>query len=161
MNIKKIDKVDVDKFFNFLKKLDHETDFMMYEPGERIWNKRQLIEQLENKSNLFLGVFHAQDIVGFLSVERGCYKRTKHSAYIVIGIRSNFQNQGIGTKLFEELDIWAKENAIKRLELTVETSNVNAIKLYKKNGFVIEGIKRNTMLVNNELRDEYIMAKLY
>lgn len=161
MKIKKIYKADVEKFFNFLKKLDYETDFMMYEPDERTWNETQLIKQLENGNNLFLGVFHDQDIIGFLSAERGCYKRTKHSAYIVIGILGNFQNQGIGAKLFEELKIWTKENDIKRLELTVETSNVNAIKLYMKNGFVIEGVKKNTMLVNNKLRDEYMMARLY
>ncbi|MDY5437002.1 GNAT family N-acetyltransferase [Peptostreptococcus porci] len=67
----------------------------------------------------------------------------------------------MGAKLFEELKIWTKENDIKRLELTAETSNVNAIKLYRKNGFVIEGVKKNTMLVNNKLRDEYMMARLY
>jgi RimJ/RimL family protein N-acetyltransferase len=33
--------------------------------------------------------------------------------------------------------------------------------LYEKNGFVIEGIKKNSMLVDREYVDEYFMAKIY
>lgn len=37
-------------------------------------------------------------------------------------------------QLFKRLDNWAKENKIKRLELTVETNNIGAINLYEKSG---------------------------
>jgi len=39
--------------------------------------------------------------------------------------------------------------------------NTIARHLYEKNGFIIEGVKKNAMLVNKEYVDEYYMAKLY
>lgn len=53
------------------------------------------------------------------------------------------------------------KNRLTRLELTVETPNEAAINLYKKSGFVIEGTKKCTMLVNGNYIDEYMMAKIY
>ena len=74
---------------------------------------------------------------------------------------SGFQKQGIGSKLFDKLEEWAKENHLKRLELTVEVTNSVAINLYKRQGFVIEGTKKNTMFVDGVFVDEYMMAKVY
>ncbi|HSQ88885.1 GNAT family N-acetyltransferase, partial [Romboutsia sp.] len=92
---------------------------------------------------------------------RGGPKRIKHTAYIVIGIREKFRGKGIGSKLFSELDIWARENNITRLELSVICSNVVAKHLYEKNGFEVEGIKRNAMIIDGKYVDEFSMAKLY
>ena len=36
MNIRPITENDVERFFHMLCQLDEETDFMMYEPGERL-----------------------------------------------------------------------------------------------------------------------------
>lgn len=88
-------------------------------------------------------------------------KRIKHTAYIVVGIREAHRGKGIGTKFFSELDLWAKENLISRLELTVMCPNVIAKHLYEKNGFEIEGIKKKSMLVDGVYVDEFYMAKLY
>lgn len=70
-------------------------------------------------------------------------------------------NKGIGNKLFCESDKWARENNIKRLELSVICTNVIAKHLYEKNGFVIEGVKKNAMIIDGEYVDEFYMAKLY
>jgi RimJ/RimL family protein N-acetyltransferase len=87
-------------------------------------------------------------------------KRIKHSAYLVIGILSQYTGQGIGTKLFQALDEWARTHHILRLELTVVVQNEAGVALYKKMGFEVEGIKRNSLMINNSLFDQYYMAKL-
>lgn len=161
MKIREIDKGEVRMYFECLKKIDQETKFMMFEPDERQFDENLITSYLTNKDDLFIGVFSEHEIVGFLSAKRGSFRRIRHSAYIVIGIRQAFQRQGIGSKLFDKLDEWARKNQLKRLELTVEVSNTPAINLYEKQGFSIEGIKRKTMLVDGEFVDEYMMAKLY
>lgn len=161
MKIREIDKGEVRMYFECLKKIDQETKFMMFEPDERRYDKNLIASYLSNKDDLFIGAFSEHEIVGFLSAKRGSFRRIRHSAYIVIGIRQAFQRQGIGSKLFDKLDEWARKNQLKRLELTVEVSNTPAINLYEKQGFSIEGIKRKTMLVDGEFVDEYMMAKLY
>lgn len=55
---------------------------------------------------------------------------------------------------------WAKENAIKRLELTVICTNIVAKQLYEQKGFVVEGTKKNAMLIDGDYVDEFYMAKL-
>lgn len=161
MKIREIDKGEVRMYFECLKKIDQETKFMMFEPDERQFDENLITSYLTNKDDLFVGAFSEHEIVGFLSAKRGSFRRIRHSAYIVIGIRQAFQRQGIGSKLFDKLDEWARKNQLKRLELTVEVSNTPAINLYEKQGFSIEGIKRKTMLVDGEFVDEYMMAKLY
>lgn len=161
MNIREIGKSEARAYFECLKKIDQETKFMMFEPDERQYDENLIASYLSNKDDLFLGAFNEHEIVGFLAAKRGNFRRIRHSAYIVIGIRQAFQRQGIGSKLFDKLDEWARKNQLKRLELTVEVSNTPAINLYEKQGFSIEGIKRKTMLVDGEFVDEYMMAKLY
>lgn len=161
MQIREIDKGEVRMYFECLKKIDQETRFMMFEPDERQFDENLITSYLTNKDDLFIGTFSEHEIVGILSAKRGSFRRIRHSAYIVIGIRQAFQRQGIGSKLFDKLDEWARKNQLKRLELTVEVSNTPAINLYEKQGFSIEGIKRKTMLVDGEFVDEYMMAKLY
>ncbi|WP_309247700.1 GNAT family N-acetyltransferase [Priestia flexa] len=63
-------------------------------------------------------------------------------------------------QLFQQLEEWAKEQQIHRLELTVVVENVIAIHLYKKIGFQIEGTKKHSLRINGQYVDEYIMSKL-
>lgn len=161
MQIREIDKSEARAYFECLKSIDQETKFMMFEPDERQFNEELIVNYLSDESDLFLGVFSEHEIVGFLVAKRGNFRRIRHSAYIVIGIRHAFQGQGIGTNLFDKLDEWVRKYQVKRLELTVEVANIPAINLYEKQGFSIEGIKRKTMLVDGEFVDEYMMAKLY
>ncbi len=99
-------------------------------------------------------------IVGYIRAERGKYRRVFHTAYIVVGILRDYSGKGIGTRLFENLDKWAGENGVRRLELTVECHNHAARHLYEKSGFKIEGIRAGSMLVDGNFVDEYYMAKI-
>ena len=62
---------------------------------------------------------------------------------------------------FCELVLWANENNISRLELTVMCPNSMAKQLYEKNGFEVEGTKRNSIFMNGKYIDEYYMSKIY
>ncbi|WP_195237005.1 GNAT family N-acetyltransferase [Romboutsia sp. 1001285H_161024_C4] len=164
MEIRKIKMKDANNYLDMLLNLDKETKFMMFEPGERptdINIAKNIIEKSINGDNLVLVATDDENIVGFLSVQRGVPKRIKHTGYIVVGIREKFRGKGIGSKLFSELDIWARKNNITRLELSVICSNTVAKHLYEKNGFEIEGVKKNAMIVDGKYVDEFFMAKLY
>ena len=144
--------------------LDYETLFMMFEPGERSKNLNaveMLIQQINKISDLLLVAEVEKEIVGFMMARRGVYKRIQHRAYLVVGVLKAFQGQGIGKRFFEELDHWAINHQLKRLELTVMKSNHKARYLYELNGFVIEGIKKDSMYVCNQYVDEYYMAKRF
>lgn len=155
---------DAEHFLNLCKKLDTEMQFMMLEPGER---STTLVEQqaqierllmLENQT-IFVAEYNGQ-LVGYLAALGGEFQRNRHSVYIIIGILQAFTGQGIGTQLFRTLEEWAQLQRIHRLELTVMVHNEAGLALYKKQGFEIEGTKRDSLLVNGKYVDEYYMAKL-
>lgn len=163
MIIRDIKIEDAEQFLSMMLALDNETKMMMLEPGERISDLKSIESMIKNRldhSNFFMIAEHNNELIGFMTADRGQYNRIKHTAYIVIGIRENYRGLGIGTKFFEELNKWALKNSITRLELTVVTSNQPALQLYQKCGFTIEGTKKNSMIVDGTYVDEYYMAKL-
>ena len=167
MNIRQIKERDTEAFYKMMVALDAETEFMMYEPGERE-EKTPNLERLKNTvkstedgdSLLLVAENNDGELVGYIWGERGTLNRVRHTAYVVIGIRKTYTHQGLGTRFFEELDKWAREHGIVRLELTVECPNEAGIALYKKAGFKIEGTRPKSMLVNGQYVDEYYMGKI-
>lgn len=163
MIIRKIEVKDSERFLKMLNQLDHETKDMMFEPGERTTTVEEMEANIKNiirRNSLTLVAMENDHIVGFLTAERGFANRIKHSVYIVIGLLKDFRGKNIGSRLFEELEKWAIDNCIIRLELAVMTHNVSAIRLYKKMGFKIEGIKEKSLIVDKKYVDEYYMGKI-
>ncbi len=167
MIIREIQSEDVEGFWDLLNTLDTETNYMMYEPGER--QQKTTIQEL--RDDIDENVIHGNDflqtalddgkIVGYIRAERGKFNRVYHTAYIVAGILEAYSGKGIGTSFFKNLDQWAKTNGVTRLELTVECCNHAAKHLYEKSGFKVEGIREKSMLVNGVFVDEFYMAKIF
>ncbi|HYF94677.1 MAG TPA: GNAT family N-acetyltransferase [Symbiobacteriaceae bacterium] len=86
--------------------------------------------------------------------------RNRHMACIWIGVLQAYAGRGVGTRLFEALEAWARENGLHRLELTVMAHNAAGVALYRKMGFEIEGARRDSLRVDGAWVDEYAMAKL-
>jgi RimJ/RimL family protein N-acetyltransferase len=78
-----------------------------------------------------------------------------------ISVDQEYRNRGIGRKMMEYLLDWAKNNKeIKRIELLVFETNENAIELYTKMGFEIEGRKRKAVYKDGQYIDELVMGLL-
>lgn len=71
----------------------------------------------------------------------------------------DFRRQGIAQRLVDELFVIARGSGVKRATLEVRKSNVGAIELYRKFGFVDEGLRRNYYVDNGE--DALIMWCYY
>ncbi|WP_136699752.1 GNAT family N-acetyltransferase [Bacillus fungorum] len=162
--IREIKVEDAASFLQLSKQLDEETKFMLYEPGERkfiVKQQEQMIHHfIENKYATIFVAVEDERIVGFILVNGNHIQRKRHVAGIVIGILQEYSGRGIGTGLFKEVEKWARLHDVWRLELTVMAHNTRALALYKKAGFVKEGVKRAALIIDGENIDEYEMAKL-
>ncbi|WP_410986029.1 GNAT family N-acetyltransferase [Bacillus paranthracis] len=163
--IREIKVEDAASFLQLSKQLDEETKFMLYEPGERKFTaeqQEQMIQRfVENKYATILVAVEEERIVGFILVNGNHIQRKRHVASIVIGILQEYSGRGIGTRLFKEVEKWARLHDVWRLELiTVMAHNTRAQALYKKAGFEKEGVKRAALIIDGENIDEYEMAKL-
>ena len=137
---------------------------MLFEPDERKTTVEEQIGRtrflLSQENQTILIAENNGEIIGFLGAFGGGCRRNYFSAHIVMGILQKFVGQGIGKELFSALEIWAKEKKLRRLELTVMAHNERAVSLYKKAGFEIEGIKKDSLFVNGKFVDEYYMGKI-
>ncbi|MDR2975737.1 MAG: GNAT family N-acetyltransferase [Streptococcaceae bacterium] len=161
MKIRPVLSSEAEKFWEMLDQIDHETKFMMFEPGERPRNIDRLAAAIADGNPTFFVADDTENasFAGYMLVERGRFNRNRHSAYIVVGVKAEYQHQGVGSQLFAQLDEWATDNDITRLELTVMATNTNAQNLYKKFGFKVEGVKEKSLLVDGVYVDELYMAK--
>lgn len=163
MEVRKVKITDAERLVELIGEVEKTSDHMLFEANERkisVEQFRKRIKSFGQDASIILVAEEQDDLVGYLMVLAGNSNRTKHSAYLVIGISEKYRGQGIGSQLFKQLDRWAIEYPIHRLELTVMVGNFAGIALYKKNGFEIEGVKKDSLKVNGEYVDEYYMAKL-
>ena len=71
----------------------------------------------------------------------------EQQAYILdIAVNPNHQNQGIGTKLMQQAHKYARENGLRYIGLTVASGNGNALRLYRKLGYIEEWKRMATKL---------------
>ena len=143
ITIREIQINDAEAFLELNKQLDEETKFMMLEPGERDATVDAQVNRIrgftEHKNSTLLVAQSESKLIGYIVAMGGQYKRNTHKAKIVIGIIQNYVGQGVGTRLFKQIEEWAKQTGLHRLELTVMKHNERGIALYKKVGFRIEG----------------------
>ncbi len=87
--------------------------------------------------------------------------KTRHRASVAIGLMKEYWNQGIGTRMFEEMIRIAEENEnILQMELEFIEGNTRARALYEKMGFRITGVKPNAVrLRDGTLLNEYSMIR--
>jgi GNAT superfamily N-acetyltransferase len=110
--IREIREEDAEEFLDLCKKIDAETPFMMLEPGERpatFENQRNEIRDILSRDNQTIFVAEKDgQLTGYLIACGGRYRRNRQTVYIITGVLQSFTSQGIGTRLFEEMERWAK-----------------------------------------------------
>ncbi|MGF1733668.1 N-acetyltransferase family protein [Photobacterium kasasachensis] len=162
--IRKVEISDADSLLALMYKLDEETKFMMFEPGERnttVEEQAKIINSfIVSKSKAMYVAEIEGKIVGYTVGIGNTANRNKHSMYCVIGIQQSQSGKGIGSQLLRYLECWAREHGFSRMELTVMEHNVRAKCLYLSQGFEVEGIKRNSLIIDGNSVNEYYMSKL-
>ncbi|WP_088036169.1 GNAT family N-acetyltransferase [Evansella clarkii] len=164
MIIRTIREEDAQNFLEMSKILDSETQFLLFEPGERettLKDQRESIKKtLEQENSTILVAETKGSLAGYIAGRGGNARRNRHMVHIVIAILQKHTGKGLGKKLFEALEEWAQEKGIHRLELTLMATNTNAFRLYEKMGFSVEGKKSHVYVIEGEYVDEYMMSKL-
>ncbi|MGP4108839.1 GNAT family N-acetyltransferase [Virgibacillus sp. L01] len=133
--------------------IDGETENMDRERGEAYIDEsgfKQIIrDDTESVNNLFLVVEVNEKIVGFSRSEGNKLKRTSHKVEFGVCVLKEYWGHGIGKNLLKESIHWADSNEIMKITLNVLETNDKAITLYKKYGFVVEGIFKNDKVLSD------------
>ena len=162
IEIREIQDADASAYIELLQRLDRESTFLLWEPGERTITVEALrahMQTVDRTQRLHLLATCDDQLVGFLVCIRGAVRRLRHRCDFTMAVASEHQRKGVGAGLLRATEDWAIANGIRRIELTVMSHNLGAIALYEKAGFVLEGVKRGAIQVDDAPVDECVMGK--
>lgn len=114
---------------------------------------------LTNENSLLLIAEFNNEIVGNIDLTGNRRKIMEHTAVIGMGMLKEWRNTGLGTALLKLAIEWAKENSIlELLWLQVYTDNELGLGLYRKIGFVENGIMKNFFKQDGKYFDNLTMT---
>ena len=157
---------DVESTLEYLVISAGETDFILRYPEEcskyTPEGEKKLFEQKNASPNeaMIMCIVDGR-VVGNCEISFFRGMKTRHRASIGIALISEFWNQGIGTKMFEEMIRLAEtREEVTQLELEFVEGNARARHLYEKMGFRIAGVHPNAIrLKDGTLLNNYLMIK--
>ena len=157
-NIRRPNENDAANIINYSRMLFESTDQVLTTPEEydiTTENEKAWINNINQSPSSILLVADLDDhIVGMLFFIANAKRKNSHTGEFGVSVDPQFQGIGIGRQLINTLLNWAKANRpIEKVYLSVFSTNLGAIKLYRDLGFIEEG--RHIKAVK-QLNGEYI-----
>lgn len=157
---------DIPAMLDYLYVSAGETEFVLRYPEEcskyTYEGEKALFERVNASENeAFLLCFVEGSLAGCCNIAWSTGLKTRHRASIAIALLRSYWNQGIGTRLMQELIRIAEANEnILQVELDFIEGNARARALYEKMGFRITGVKPDAIrLKDGTFRSEYSMIR--
>lgn len=163
--IRKANKSDAKALIEYLNVIGGESDFLTFGIGQfgrnTEWEEDFIENALKKQNALFIIAEVNGKVVGNLNFSGGLRQRTAHVGEFGVSILKEYWGNGIGEELIKYLISWSKSSGIiRKINLRVRTDNIRGINLYKKLGFLEEGIVKRDFLINEEFYDSLLMGLL-
>lgn len=103
------------------------------------WSRQSLEDELNNETSLFLVAKEENEVIGYIGMSI-----VIDEGYIFnVAVRESYRNKGVATALINELVTYGKKNNFSFITLEVRESNLPAISLYSKFGFIKAGERKD------------------
>ena len=157
---------DIQGMLDYLYVSAGETEFILRYPEEcskyTAEGEKALFDRINESDNEAMLVCLVDGkVAGNCQIVWNKGMKTRHRAAVAIALLKEYWNQGIGTRMFQEMIRIAEENQnILQMELEFVEGNIRARALYEKMGFRITGVRPNAIrLKDGTLLNEYSMIK--
>jgi RimJ/RimL family protein N-acetyltransferase len=105
-----------------------------------------------------LAIADGDTVVGWCDIIRDQREGFRHCGHLGMGLLASARGKGLGARLARAAIDRAWKDGLERIELEVFASNERAIGLYRRLGFVTEGVKRRVRKLDGRYDDNVIMA---
>lgn len=166
ITIRSVEPEDAACMLQYMKIMLGETPFLLRTPEEFSYTPEEEAQVLAGRKNdprsLMLVAETEGQIVASADVcSHGAKSRVLHRAELGISVRKDYWRQGIGSALMDRLISFAKQSGFEQIELTVESKNLRALRLYLKNGFIVYGTRPHGMKYPDGSYDnDYLMVRM-
>ncbi|MBU8907794.1 GNAT family N-acetyltransferase [Desertibacillus haloalkaliphilus] len=150
---------DAQAIVDGVKEIIAEGTYLQKEAVRTVSEEKQFIEDMIKKNNMYTVIEVNGEVMGIARIIRGELKMKSHTGIFRTWLRKDAQGKGIGSRVMEYSIQWGQQNQLHKICLTVFARNAVATKLYKKYGFIEEGVQREQVIINGSFDDEIFMAR--
>jgi ribosomal protein S18 acetylase RimI-like enzyme len=151
----------IDSFHGALDSIARERRYLAMLEAPPLETLRGFVQDNIKRARAQFVALSEGEVVGWCDVLPKPLPIHAHVGVLGMGLLPSFRGQGIGRRLLQQTVDVARANGLSRVELTVREDNPNAIALYKKVGFVVEGVQRNAFKVDGQYANLVMMALLF
>jgi RimJ/RimL family protein N-acetyltransferase len=123
-----------------------------------LFTERGQRDIIKNPDDLTLVSIVDNEVVGTLNIQRGIYKKNRHTANLGIAIKKGHRGKRLGSQMIKYSIDWCATQGIAKLNLEVFSTNESAIKLYKRLGFKEEGVRKGQFKIDDQYVDDIFMT---
>jgi RimJ/RimL family protein N-acetyltransferase len=161
--IRKACKSDAKAMLEYINAISRESEFLTFGEGEfdkTVEQEESFIDSISKQNNaLFIIAEIEGKIVGNLNFSGGGRPRITHTGEFGVSVLKEFWGQSVGTELIKYLIEFSKQSRIiRKINLRVRSDNYSAIHVYKKLGFIEEGVITREFLINGSFHDSIQMG---
>lgn len=154
---------DAEEIINHINLVAGQSDFLTFGAGEfksTIEEEKSFIKAVNGSGNgLFIVAEIQGAIAGCLTFRAGMNPRVAHTGEYAMTVDKKYWGQGIGREFTLYLIDWAKKHGkIRKINLKVRADHTRGIELYKRLGFVHEGLITREFYCNGTFFDASIMG---
>lgn len=160
-NIVPITEAHIEGFWSAVDSVSRERKYLAFLEGPPINTTRDFV--LNNINGNWPQVVAMSDgeLVGWCDITALDRPVFAHIGSLGLGVLASYRGKGVGKALISAALQKARAKGLTRIELTVRENNKAAIALYKKFGFVAEGIHINGVCIDGRYENHIFMALLF
>jgi RimJ/RimL family protein N-acetyltransferase len=161
MNIRQATIDDSDLVVKYLTRFRSEklNTVLKHSNAPTVESQKIFMKQMDGITGVMFVCIADEFIVGCITGTKKTHPQLSHSCEFGVGVIEEYRGIGIGKKLIEKIEEWAWKTC-ERIELSVFSNNHDAIQLYSKMGYDIEGRKRGGVYIDKMYYDIIEMAKI-
>lgn len=131
LTLEKVELSDSDS----IKKMAELEQMIFSDP----WSEQAICSTIEQECSYCVVARADEMVVGYFI----CYSVLDEWEIARIAVVPEIRRKGIGQSLMDAMVEACKANGIVRILLDVRESNASAISFYRKNGFIVDGMRKN------------------
>jgi len=157
--LRRVTSRDIDRIVRLWQALADERRYIATDKVT-VEQKNRWVKSIHDRGVLWVLAEIEGELAGSLSLARHRdSEKTKHVRGLAMGVAREYRGMGVGSALMDYAVRWARKRKVKKIVLSVFSTNRKAIALYKKFGFVTEGTRKKQFLIQGKYVDEIMMGR--
>ncbi|MFC0473414.1 GNAT family protein [Halalkalibacter kiskunsagensis] len=159
--LRPVQKFDAKDIIDSASSIIEQGSYIQKERVRSLEEEHAFINEMKAKDNMYIVVEVNGLARGIARVIRGDLEMKRHTGLFRTWLHEEAQGKGIGKKVMEYTLKWCQTHKLHKLCLTVFASNAIAKGLYEKAGFIVEGVQKEQVYINETYDDEIFMAYFF